>query len=444
MKTITLSEIMNGAWKDHSLSTCEDRGIPHIVDGLKPVQRYLLLQGYKSARHNFDKVAAIGGSVAALGYGHGEASASGALTAMGASFSNNLPLFEGDGQFGNVLDPSPAQPRYIFARLAPYIDDIFKDTDLAPENPDPEILTPLYYLPIIPICLLNGMFGIATGYSTNIPPHSAVSIIDNLIRLTEGKKIKEIKPRYYSFTGTIERGEDRYVLTGCFERKTPIKIIVTDLAPIFNTSDSYEKFLKKLVEKGTISSYENYSGKDKFNFEIVLKKGQRWTDEEVISNLKLSSNHIWNLITVMPNGKLKVWDKNTGIEDILMWFYDFRIEYIQKRIDKKKVELAKIGAYYAGFIKFLEDVVSKKLAMKEMSDSDLHDILETKYAIPDAYIGKIMDAPIRTFTTTKIEETKKKYEKVLEDISYYESTTKEIEYRKDLETLKKVAKAFEK
>lgn len=146
----------------------------------------------------------------------------------------------------------------------------------------------------------------------------------------------------------------------------------------------------------------------------------------------------------MPNGKLKVWDKNTGIEDILMWFYDFRIEYIQKRIDKKKVELAKIGAYYAGFIKFLEDVVSKKLAMKEMSDSDLHDILETKYAIPDTYIGKIMDAPIRTFTTTKIEETKKKYEKVLDDISYYDSTTKEIEYRKDLETLKKVAKAFEK
>ena len=55
-----------------------------------------------------------------------------------------------------------------------------------------------------------------------------------------------------------------------------------------------------------------------------------------------------------------------------------------------------------------------------------------------------MDAPIRTFTTTKIEETKKKYEKVLEDISYYDSITKEIEYRKDLETLKKVAKAFEK
>ena len=108
---------MNGPWKDYSIATCEERGIPQFADGLKPVQRFLICQGFKSAKTHFDKVNAIGSSIAILGYSHGDASATAALSAMGASHSNNLPFFEGDGNFGNVLNPTPAAPRYIFAKL---------------------------------------------------------------------------------------------------------------------------------------------------------------------------------------------------------------------------------------------------------------------------------------------------------------------------------------
>lgn len=440
MNTITLTEIMNGAWKEYSIATCEERGIPQFADGLKPVQRFLLYQGFKSAKNHFDKVNAIGSSIAIHGYSHGEASATQALTAMGMDFCNNLPFFEGDGNFGNVLNPTPASPRYIFAKLASYIDLLVKDTDLCPEEEDPEIAIPKYYLPIIPMCLVNGIKGIATGYAVDIPPHDPVSIIDFLLKKCDKKKPKEIKPKYYNFEGTIDREDEKYVLTGIYEKKSPIHFVITELPHIFNTSASYEKHLRSLLEKGKIQNYENNSCDDKFCYEVWLKKGTRWTDEEIVKNLKLTSNHTWNLTTVMPDGKLHIWDKKTGIEDIAHAFYDFRLPFVQKRIEKKVFELKELIAYYEGFVKFIEAVIAKKVVLKDLTEEDFESLLLDKYKIPSKFVERVMNAPLRTFTTNKIEDLRKKLESANDDYSYYSSTTAEEEYKKDLEELKKVIK----
>lgn len=442
MNTITLTEIMNGAWKEYSIASCEERGIPQFADGLKPVQRFLLYQGFKSAKNHFDKVNAIGSSIAIHGYSHGEASATQALTTMGMGFCNNLPFFEGDGNFGNVLNPTPAAPRYIFAKLASYIDLLIKDTDLCPEDEDPEIIIPKYYLPIIPMCLVNGIKGIATGYAVDIPPHDPVSIIDFLLKKCDNKKPKEIKPKYYNFEGTIEREDEKYVLTGIYEKKSPIHFVITELPHIFNTSASYEKHLRNLMEKGKIQNYENNSCDDKFCYDVWLKKGTRWTDEEIVKNLKLTSNHNWNLTTVMPNGKLHIWDKKTGIEDIAHAFYDFRIPFVQKRIEKKVFELKELIAYYEGFVKFIEAVIAKKVVLKDLSEEDFETLLLDKYKIPSKFVERVMNAPIRTFTTNKIEDLRKKLDSANNDYNHYTSTTAEAEYKKDLEELKKAIKTL--
>ena len=440
MNKITITEIMNGPWKEYSVATCEERGIPQFADGLKPVQRFLLYQGFKTAKTHFDKVNAIGSAIAAAGYAHGDASATAALSAMGASYSNNLPFFEGDGNFGNVLNPTPAAPRYIFAKLASYIDLLIKDTDLCPEDEDPEILPPKYYLPIIPMCLVNGIKGIATGYAVDIPPHDPISIIDYLIKKCEGKKGKEIKPKYYSFEGTITKEDEKYVLTGVVDVKSPIHFIVKELPPIFNTSASYEKYLRNLMEKGKIQNYENNSCDDKFCYEVWLKKGNRWTEEEIYKNLKLSSNHNLNLTTVMPDGKLHIWDKKTGVQDIVEEFYKFRLPFVQTRIERKRDELKELITFYEGFVKFIEAVIAKKVALKDLSEEDFEKLLLIKYNIPVRYIDRVMNAPMRTFTTNKIEDLRKKLENANDDYSYYSSTTAEQEYKKDLEELKKAIK----
>ena len=78
-RKITLTEIMNGPWKERAIATCEERGIVSLADGLKPVHRFLIHQGRKMCRGKWDKVAAVGSSVAAAGYEHGEASACGEI-----------------------------------------------------------------------------------------------------------------------------------------------------------------------------------------------------------------------------------------------------------------------------------------------------------------------------------------------------------------------------
>ena len=142
----------------------------------------------------------------------------------------------------------------------------------------------------------------------------------------------------------------------------------------------------------------------------------------------------------MPDGKLHIWDKKTGIEDIANAFYEFRLPFVQKRIEKRVVELKELIAFYEGFIKFIEGVIAKKVALKNIEEDDLENMLLDKYKVPSKFVERVMNAPMRTFTTTKIEDLKKKLENANNDYSYYSSTTAEVEYKKDLEELKKVIK----
>ena len=427
---------MNGPWKERAIATCEERGIVSLADGLKPVHRFLIYQGYKMCRGKYDKVAAIGGTVASAGYEHGEASACGALVGLSAYFSNNLPLFIGKGSFGNVLDPTAAAHRYIFSKMNPIFEYVYKDDDLAPKHPDPENLPPLYYLPVIPMCLVNGSTGLATGYASRIPPHSPESIIDWYIAKCLGKKQKPILAKYYGFTGTVERMTDCYKLTGKYEKISNVKYRVTELPHTFWTSQSYEAHLRKLEEKGTILKYENNSVDDKFDYLIILKNGTNWTDEDIDKNLKLSCNDKWNLTMVRPNGKLHVYDKQNGIEEILQEFYDFRLPYYAKRIEEivKKLELQ--IKWKTAYIKFCKDVIANKFNFK-IEDEDFEQILLEKYKMPKEYVQNTMNTPVRNFTKKSLEKTEAQLEELKSDFKYYKETTPEKEWVKDLEELKK-------
>lgn len=434
MDKILLSELMNGKWKEYSISTCADRAIPSAVDGLKPVQRFNLYSGFQNAKNDFSKVNGIASVVSKYGYEHGEQSATDALTKMGQYFSNNLPLFEGSGNFGNRLVPKPSAGRYIYAKLAKYIDLLYKDSEFAPDNEDPEILTKKYYLPIIPMVLVNGIQGIATGYACNIPPHSPISIIDCLIKYCKTGKYDGIKPDYYGFTGTVENTTNGYHLIAPIEQKSNIHFVIKDLPITEHDSESYEAVLRKLMEKGKIQSYDNMSVNDEFCFDINFKRGTSHTVEEVRSLLKLEFNDNLNLTTITPDGMLHIWE---NIDDLVKWFYDFRIPFVQKRIDAKLHELEELIAYLKGFIKFITDVMNRKLDLRNIDEPTLEEKVKTIYAVPDKYVERVMNAPMRTLTTTKKADLEAKLSDAEEEFKYYSNTTKEKEYINDLEVLKK-------
>lgn len=441
MPEITISEIMNGAWRRRALYTAEERGIPSFADGLKPVQRFLVCKALKTAKTKFEKVATIA-TVATEGYHHGEASAAAALTSMATDFSNNLPIFEGDGNFGNLLNPSAGAPRYIYARLAPYFDSLFKDMDLCPKHEDPEHVPPRYYLPLIPMVLVNGIKGIATGYATDIPPHDPISIIDALIARNKGRSMPRIKPKYYTFTGSVERGTDRYSIHGVYELVGANKIHVTEL-PRGYTCTSYDNHLKRLQDKGVIIDYENNSRMNKFDYMIILKRGTHWDDSQIRKNLKLDTTHTWNLTTVNLSGSIQDWDKETGIEDLMECFYQFRLQYIFQRIKNKCKYYTDLKEFQEALKQFCQDIIDNKFSFKGLGDEAFKQILLTSYHVPENHVQQVMNMPVRAFTMEMIAKLNKELQDTLDKLNYYQQVTAQEEYINDLTELKKQIKRYE-
>ena len=440
MASITISEILRGAWLERALYTAEERGIPAFVDGLKPVQRFLVCKALKIAKNKFEKVSTIA-TVATEGYHHGEQSSAAALVCMAQDFANNLPLFEGDGNFGNVLDTSAGAPRYIYAKLTPLFEYIFKDMDLCPVHDDPEHIPPKYYLPIIPLVLINGIKGIATGYSTDIPPHDPLSIIDWLIAKAKNKPVKDITPKYYDFTGEVTKSSDHYNIFGKYEQISPIKIKVTEL-PRGYTCALYNNHLKKLQDKGIIVDYENNSRMNRFEYIITLKRGTRWNDETIRKNLKLNTTHTWNLTTVSSEGKIQEWDKLTGINDIMESFYNFRVPYIAQRIKNIIDELTDKINYLSALKEFCNDVINDKFSFKGVSEDEFANILKTRYNVPTDYITRVMNMPVRVFTVQMIQKLESELNTHKQSLSYYTNTTPEKEYIQDLTELKKAILSY--
>lgn len=435
-----LSNMLQNEWKEYSISTIEDRAIPSVIDGLKPVQRFLLYGGFTKAKNDFVKVAALAGNTSAYGFTHGEQSAGDALTKMAAYHSNNLPLFLGKGSFGNYFDSTPAATRYIFCKLNPICEKLFLDTELAPKHPDLEHLPPKYYLPIIPLVLINGISGIATGWAVDIPPHSPVSVIDALIKKCHGKAVEtaDLVPEYPCFKGFIARDGNSLKLKGIISQPSSSRAVVRDVTPNFDYS-SFEAHLDKLEEKGLIVDYVNSSQDDQYNIMVALKRGKTYSEDDLYKLLKLEWNHKWNVNTISPDGRLQEWNPDTCFVDILNFFYDFRIEFVQQRIDKRIKFLEKHIDYLKACIKFIEDVVRNKFNFK-ISDSEFHDVLLNYYKMPEEYIEKTMNTPVRKLTSEALEKNRSILKETEDELDYYLHTTKEKEFEKNLKDLRKSLK----
>ena len=169
------------------------RSIPSMCDGLKPSQRKILYCCFKRNLTKEIKVAQLSGYVSENGaYHHGEASLQGAIIGMAQNFvgSNNINLLHPEGQFGSrgMGGKDSAAPRYIFTYLESLTHVLFNklDNQLYDYNTDDgEKIEPKYYLPIIPMVLVNGSEGIGTGWSSFIPQFNPTDIIKNIHKIIQ-------------------------------------------------------------------------------------------------------------------------------------------------------------------------------------------------------------------------------------------------------------------
>jgi DNA topoisomerase-2 len=252
-------EISYDEFYDHEMSHFSNydncRSIASAVDGLKPSFRKILFSAFKRNLVNEVKVAQFAGYVSEhSGYHHGEASLHSSIIHMGQTFtgSNNIPLLWPCGIFGSRIEAGKdaASPRYIFTHLSEITRSLFRKEDdpilnyLTDDNLPVE---PDYYLPILPMILVNGTSGIGTGWSTDVPQYNVRDIL-HVIRARIGhdiaKSVEELVPSYDGFIGTVAKipGSTKYMVKGVYTMTTPTTVVVTEI-PVGVSYNAYKDML---------------------------------------------------------------------------------------------------------------------------------------------------------------------------------------------------------
>ena len=188
----SITDIMQTAYIDYSMSVIISRALPDVRDGLKPVQRRIL---YAMREMGFDpnkqhrKCAGIIGEVLKSYHPHGDQSVYDALVRLAQDFTLRYTLVDGHGNFGSIDPDPPAAYRYTEARLArtalDVLADIDKETVAFVPNFDNQGMEPSVLPGRLPQLLINGSSGIAVGMATNIPPHNLNEISDAIAALID-------------------------------------------------------------------------------------------------------------------------------------------------------------------------------------------------------------------------------------------------------------------
>eukprot|EP00850_Spirogloea_muscicola_P007013 SM000034S12767 [mRNA] locus=s34:580239:590114:+ [translate_table: standard] len=236
------------------------RSIPSVMDGLKPGQRKILYACFKRNLTKECRVASLAGYVTEhTAYHHGEASLNSTITGLAQDFvgSNNINLLFPSGGFGSRAQggKDAASPRYTHTYLCKITRAIFPEADdclLYYLNDDGLAIEPVWYLPIIPMVLVNGSEGIGTGWSSFVPNYNPRELIANLKSMIQGGHVKTMDPWYKGFQGSIqlaatkENGQS-YTVTGTIQQTSATTVDITEL-PVRRWTQDYKEFLESLME----------------------------------------------------------------------------------------------------------------------------------------------------------------------------------------------------
>ncbi|XP_034171791.2 DNA topoisomerase 2 isoform X1 [Osmia lignaria lignaria] len=343
-RTVTFSDFINVELVLYS-NYDNVRSIPNMIDGFKPGQRKVIYTCLKRNDKREVKVAQLAGSVAEhSAYHHGETSLMSTIINLAQNFvgSNNINLLQPIGQFGTRLagGKDAASPRYIFTMLSPLARLIFHKHDdalLKHEYDDNQKIEPVYYIPTIPMVLVNGADGIGTGWMTKIPNYNPREIIENLFRMMDDADPKPMVPYYKNFKGTIEScGDFRYVISGEISVIGPDKVEITEL-PIGIWTQVYKETVLEPMLHGSdktpaiITDYKEYNTDTSVHFIVILNR------DKLVELERDGLHKAFKLQTTTTVTSMCAFDENQCLQkydsslQILRNFYKVRMEAYHKR-----------------------------------------------------------------------------------------------------------------
>ncbi len=297
-ESISYKDFIDKEFIHFSKYDCE-RSIPNLIDGFKTSTRKILYGCFKRKLTKEVKVAQLSGYISEhSGYHHGEASLNNAIIGMAQEYlgSNNISMLIPNGQFGTRLSGGKdhASERYIYTYLnniTRYIFPEYDDKIYNYINDDGYMVEPEYYLPIIPMILVNGGKGIGTGFSYEGLQYNVIKIIDYLInKINKSNKVIDITPYYEGYKGTINKLSDtKFIFRGKYKCIGYNKISVTEL-PIGMWTDTFKELLESLMDKS-----KDKNGNKKVP--IIKKYIDSCTDTLIDFTIVFNGNNLTNLIS---------------------------------------------------------------------------------------------------------------------------------------------------
>lgn len=270
------SQLILRSSREYAIYVCSTRAIPAIEDGMKNGQRMAMWL----LRNRAEKLKTFALS-GLLGYErlyvHGEVSANNTISLLAAPYKNNVPLIQGEGAFGSRVSPVDGigAPRYTEVMRSKAAQALFyTDLDLVPleENYDGSNVQPKHFLPLIPVVLLNGVSGVAVGWSTEILPRSLKSLIKASQDALAGRKVTGLEPYYNLYDIDVKPlAKNQWEFSGKAKIIDTSTVHITELPP----GEKLEKFRERLIvmeDAGTIQRYNDESA-DSISIFVTMKRG---------------------------------------------------------------------------------------------------------------------------------------------------------------------------
>lgn len=396
----------------HFSNSDVQRSLNHLCDGLKESTRKIMFACLKRRLFKDDiKVAQLAAYVAEVSeYKHGETSLQEAIVGMAQMFvgANNINLLMPNGQFGTRIrgGQDAAQPRYIFTRLTELARLIFKDEDtpvLKHIVDEGTIVEPEYYIPIIPMILVNGGIGIGTGFSTNVPcfnPDDVITAcetiaealmvgvgavesiedVDFIAKEIECVELESIKPWYMGFKGSIiQHKATGYTSKGIYKWLDDTTVEVTEL-PVGTWTDDYKDMLIDMCAKNDhkyLKDFEDGCSAKNIRFKLKMQPGARAVLDagegaKFETEFKLASTKNLSLNNIHLHGDHGAVRKFKDTDEVIKAWAKVRII---KYVERKRYMLKAMEDEYtilSAKVRFISEIISGEVVVqnREIEDVD--------------------------------------------------------------------------
>ncbi len=440
-----LEDIMGESFAQYAKAIIQDRAIPDVRDGLKPVQRRILYGMYKDG-NTYDKAtrksAKSVGDIMGKYHPHGDSSIYEAMVRMSQWWKNNECFVEMQGNNGSMDGDGAAAMRYTEARLTKIanelLKDINKDTVLMALNYDDTMLEPTVLPAKFPNLLVNGSTGISAGYATNIPPHNLGEVIDATIKRIDSPNchldtildivkgpdfptggvaegIKGIRDAFTTGRGKVNV-RCKYTVEGTKNKR---QIIITEIPYEVNKKNLVTKIDEIRIDKKVegISEARDESDRTGLRIAIDLKKD---ANEELIINYLLKNTDMmvsynYNVVAIVNRRPMTL-----GILQILDAYIAHQKEVITKRT-KYDLKVAETRMHIVeGLIRalsILDEVIRVIRSSKNKSDSIAN--LVKEFSFTEEQATAIVTLQLYRLSNTDVKELEEEMEKLKRDISIY-------------------------